>query len=214
MTSGLFISIEGIEGAGKSTAIKFIYDYLTQAGKDVVLTREPGGTALAEQIRHVLLHPDSAEPMSAEAELLLMFAARAQHIQQLIQPALRAGKWVVSDRFVDASYAYQGGGRGVAEAHIAYLDHWIVGHHAPELTLLFDIPAAAGLARARGRGGKADRIESEQQDFFAQVRERYLARAKADPKRIHIIDAGQPLLQVHAQLRSVLDKTFKETGRL
>lgn len=205
MARGKFISIEGTEGAGKSTALNFIKNYLVEANIDVVWTREPGGTELAEQIRKVLLHPMIAEKMSSETELLLMFAARAQHMQHQILPALNAGQWVVSDRFIDASYAYQGGGRNVDAKRIAMLDEWIVDGVYPDLTLLLDIPPELGFARAEQRGTGKDRIEQEKMDFFTSVRNRYLERAKQDPRRIKIIDASQSLSAVEQQIRHVLE---------
>ncbi len=205
MARGKFISIEGTEGAGKSTTLNFIRTYLVDANITAVWTREPGGTELAEQIRNLLLHPLTYEKMSSETELLLMFAARAQHMQQRILPALNAGKWVVSDRFIDASYAYQGGGRGLDTKRIALLDEWIVGDVYPDLTLLLDVAPELGFARAEKRGTDKDRIEQEKMDFFASVRHCYLERAKQYPDRIKIIDASQPLFAVENQIRVALD---------
>lgn len=204
MARGNFISIEGTEGAGKSTALTFIRSYLTDAGVEVVWTREPGGTPLAEEIRKVLLHPASQERMLPETELLLMFAARAQHIETVIKPALAAGKWVVSDRFVDASYAYQRGGRGVDEHHIAMLDKWIVGNCYPDMTLLLDVAPEIGFERTAKRGTGRDRIEQEKIDFFTRVRETYLERAGSDAKRIKVIDASRPLAEVEQQIQSAI----------
>jgi len=206
MKLGKLITIEGTEGAGKSTAMEFIRDYLARSNKEVILTREPGGTDIAEAIRNMLLHPVSQEKIIPETELLLMFAGRAQHIYQCILPALKAGKWVVSDRYVDASYAYQGGGRGLDIEHINLLDHWIVGHHYPDLTLLLDVPADLGFARAEKRGMQKDRIEQEKIEFFMRVRNAYLERAKQDPKRIKIIHASLALSQVQQQIQQVLDE--------
>ncbi|OGT45338.1 MAG: dTMP kinase [Gammaproteobacteria bacterium RIFCSPHIGHO2_12_FULL_41_20] len=200
----MFISVEGIEGAGKSTILHYIQTYLS-ANHDVVVTREPGGTPLAEQMRHILLHIDVHEIMTAEAELLLMFAGRAQHIERVIKPALLAGKWVVSDRFVDATYAYQGGGRGVNERWIDMLEQWIVKGVKPCLTVLLDVPPELGLARAQRRSPQ-DRIEREKVDFFARVRESYLHRAQAEPQRIRVLDATQPLDTVQAQVRALLQQ--------
>lgn len=212
MTTGKFISIEGGEGAGKSTALRFINEYLSQANIDAVWTREPGGTPIAEQIRQVLLQKSASEPMSPQTELLLMFAGRAQNLQHCIVPALNAGKWVISDRFVDASYAYQGGGRGLTEHEIASLDQWVVGQWYPDLTLLLDIPPAIGLERAANRGMEKDRIEEEQIDFFSRVRQTYLDRAARDARRIKIIDASQPLAAVEQQLREALDQFIRENA--
>ncbi len=206
MKEGKFITIEGTEGAGKSTALQFIQDYLIQANKQVVLTREPGGTEIAEEIRKILLHSSPQEKMQPETELLLMFAGRAQHIQTCIIPALSAGKWVVSDRYIDASYAYQGGGRGMDWQQIKTLDQLVVKNSHPDLTLLLDIPAELGCARAEKRGAPKDRIEQEKIDFFVRVRNAYLERAKHDPKRIKVIDASRELSAVQVQMRRVLDE--------
>jgi dTMP kinase len=205
MIRGKFITIEGTEGAGKSTALHHIQTYLAKTNNDILLTREPGGTELAEEIRKVLLHPASTETMAPETELLLMFAGRAQHISQCILPALKAGKWLVSDRYIDASYAYQGGGRGIDSHQIETLDNLIVGNLYPDLTLLLDVPADLGLARTETRGSQKDRIEQERIDFFIRVRNVYLARAKQDPNRIKIIDASQSLPLVQDQMSRVLD---------
>jgi len=210
MKRGKFISIEGTEGAGKSTALQFIKNYLTEQQIDVVLTREPGGTELAEQIRNILLHPLSFEEMTSETELLLMFAARAQHMQKNILPALKADKWVVTDRFIDASYAYQGGGRQLADEKIKILDDWIVGDVYPDLTLLLDITPEIGFARAEKRGTAKDRIEEEKIEFFTVVRNKYLERAEKDPNRIKIIHAGESLFAVEKQIRDVLDEFMRK----
>ena len=199
-----FITVEGIEGAGKSTCIGFIQRYLTDAGKQVVVTREPGGTALGEQIRHLLLDRKQTA-MSIDTELLLMFAARAEHIAQVIRPALAAGQWVLSDRFTDASYAYQGGGRCVPAERIAVLEDWVQAELRPDLTLLLDIPVAMGLQRA-GRRSTPDRFESEQQAFFERVRAAYLQQARTHAQRYRVIDAAQALAQVEAQIQSALDE--------
>jgi dTMP kinase len=188
-----FVSLEGGEGAGKTTAINALRDALRARGNDVVLTREPGGTPLAERIRALVLKPDAeiaAEPLSAEAELLLVFAARAQHVRQVIQPALRRGAYVISDRFTDSSYAYQGGGRGLDPAWIADLERRAVGL-LPGLTLLLDVDVAVGRARANGRDMWPDRIESEQDDFFQRVRAVFRQRVGEDPGRFRLIDASQ-----------------------
>lgn len=205
MPHGKFISIEGIEGAGKSTALHHIKVLLEQVGKDVVMTREPGGTPLAEEIRQTLLHPKADETMCWETELLLMFAARAQHIHALIKPALTSGKWVVSDRFVDASFAYQGGGRGLPMERITMLSDWIVGRTQPDLTILLDIDPAVGLKRAEARGNGRDRIEQEKIDFFERVRQVYLQRATSDPARIKIVHAGESLENVQMQIRNIIE---------
>lgn len=198
------ITIEGIEGVGKTTAIKVIQDYLMGQQQDFILTREPGGTAIAEQIRKILL-TTHIEEMTSTAELLLMFASRAQHIANVIKPALQTGKWVISDRFVDASYAYQGGGRRIDMKKIEMLDEWIVGNLQPQLTILLDAPPETGLSRAKNRGPH-DRIEQEEVDFFERVRDVYLKRAKKFPDRFYVIDATQPLENVQYQIREKLDE--------
>ena len=189
------VTLEGGEGAGKSTVLAALRDTLSAAGHDVVCTREPGGTPLAEQIRDLLLDPRH-EPPAQETELLLMFAARAQHVRETVLPALARGAWVLSDRFTDASYAYQGGARGGDVQFIAELERRVVGIE-PGLTLLLDVPVQVGLSRMRGRGD-ADRIESEREDFFERVRTAYLGRAQAHPERFRLIDASQALEVVAA----------------
>jgi dTMP kinase len=206
---GKFITIEGSEGAGKSTALTFIREKLSKQFPDAVFTREPGGTPIAENIRQVLLHGSREETMQPETELLLMFAGRAQHIGHVIRPALEVGKLVLSDRYIDASYAYQGGGRQLSMSMIETLDQLVVGKLYPDLTLLLDVPVAIGLARTEKRGGQKDRIESEQVDFFERVRKVYLARAKAAPERIKVIDASQPQDQVQSQIEQVLNDFLK-----
>ncbi len=193
-----FITLEGGEGVGKSTHLAAIADFLRAGGDEVVVTREPGGTPYAEELRALLLSP-RAEPVMPSAELLTLFAARAQHWHGLILPALQRGAWVLSDRFVDATYAYQGAGRGLAIADIAALEHWLLQGQQPGLTLLLDMPVADGMARARARAA-LDRFESERLEFFERVRAGYLARAAADPERIRQIDAGQSLLAVQADV--------------
>lgn len=200
---GLFITVEGGEGVGKSTNIDYIARSLRQAGIDFVLTREPGGTPLAEDIREVLLAPRE-ESVAQNTELLLMFAARAQHIYGVIEPALAAGRWVVCDRFTDATYAYQGGGRGIPFDRIADLEQWVQGDLRPDYTLLLDAPVEVGLERA-GKRGELDRFEREQHQFFENVRRAYLRMAEAQPGRYRVIDASRPLGQVQSQLGSVLD---------
>ena len=206
---GVFLSLEGIEGVGKSTAVKFIQRYLTDVKQDFIVTREPGGTMIAEQIRQLLLAPNADEVMAPETELLLMFASRAQHLATLIIPALKSGKWVVCDRFVDASYAYQGGGRTIDIKQIEELEKWVVGKSKPSATILLDAPPKVGLTRAKNRGAQ-DRIEQEKVDFFERVRETYLGRAEQDPKRFHIIDATKPLIAVQAEIKDLLDRLIAE----
>lgn len=202
-----FVSLEGGEGAGKTTAINALRDALRARGHEVLLTREPGGTPLAERIRALVLKPDieiAAEPLSAEAELLMVFAARAQHLRQVIQPALRRGAYVISDRFTDSSYAYQGGGRGLDPAWIADLERRAVGL-LPGLTLLLDVDVAVGRARANGRDMWPDRIESEQDDFFQRVRAVFRQRAGEDPARFRLIDASQDQAGVAAAVVAAVD---------
>jgi len=185
---GMFISLEGGEGAGKSTLLAGLHAHLTRQGIDLLQTREPGGTPLGEALRAILLDP-ALRGVSAESELLMMFASRAQLVRECIAPALEAGRWVLCDRFADASYAYQGGGRGQPMERIAALEAWACAGIAPDLTLLLDLPVADGRARAAGRG-EADRIESESDAFFERVRATYRARAAAEPQRFRVIDAS------------------------
>lgn len=199
MNTGKLITLEGGEGAGKSSQLPYVRDLLEQHGHTVVVTREPGGTALGESIRALLLEKTDA-PMAIDAELLLMFAARAEHIAKVIHPALAAGNIVLCDRFTDATYAYQGGGRGVDVARIAVLEGWVQAALRPHLTLLFDVSSAVGLARVAKRGTARDRFEQEQAAFFERVRTAYLARAHADPQRMRVIDANQSPEQVQAQI--------------
>lgn len=197
--SGRLITLEGGEGAGKSTVLAHVREQLAAAGFDALLTREPGGTAAGEAMRAVLLDP-AYRGLCAESELLLMFAARAQLVRELIRPALAAGRWVLSDRFTDASFAYQGGGRGQPIDRIAELERWAADGLKPDLTLLLDLPVEQGLARAGSRGVEADRIEQEQTTFFERVRAAYRARAAAEPQRFRLIDASRPLPEVLQQV--------------
>lgn len=202
--SGKFITIEGVEGVGKTSNIAFAKDCLEKAGKTVVVTREPGGTPLGEQIRELLLDARQ-KTMCEDTELLLMFAARAQHLQEVIRPALHNGKWVLCDRFTDATYAYQGGGRGIAMERIAALENWVQGDLRPDVTILLDLPVAQGLTRA-GERSTPDRFEQEKADFFEKVRDTYLTIAKHEPNRYHLVDASQPLEDVQAQIATILKK--------
>lgn len=206
-----FITIEGIEGVGKSTAIEFLQDYLNSLHQDYVLTREPGGTEIAEAIRKVTLQHHQEE-MNPDTELLLMFASRAQHIAKVIKPALAEGKIVLSDRFTDATYAYQGGGRGLDPARIAILEKWVQNDLQPDLTILLDAPIEIGLQRILSRGAK-DRIEHEKIAFFHRVRECYLERARRFPERFKVIDATQTCDQVQAILREIIT-TFLKTEQV
>ena len=198
---GLLVSLEGGEGAGKSTVLAVIQAALVAAGHEVVCVREPGGTPAGEAIRAVLLDP--AQALCAETELLLMFASRAQLVRQVIEPALARGAAVVCDRFTDASFAYQGGGRGLDGGRIAELERW-AARRKPDLTFLLDLGVDAGLARARGRGADPDRIERESLEFFERVRAAYLARAAAEPSRFRVIDAAQPVDAVVADVNARL----------
>ena len=208
---GCFITIEGIEGVGKSTQISAIVDTLRTLGKKVILTREPGGTELGEAIRHLLLSTEYP-PMNQRTELLLMFAARAEHIYARIIPALDEGCWVVSDRFTDASYAYQGGGRNIALDKIMGLENWVQEGFTPDFTFLLDAPVEVGLARAKNRGPQ-DRIEQEDLDFFQRVRHLYLARASAEPERFRIIDASNNETQVKQDVLTQLDEIIKDWSK-
>lgn len=201
--SGRLITLEGGEGAGKSTVLAHVREQLAAAGLDPLLTREPGGTPAGEAIRAVLLDP-AYRGLCAESELLLMFAARAQLVRELVRPALAAGRWVLSDRFTDASFAYQGGGRGQPVERIAELERWAADGLKPDLTLLLDLPVEQGLARAGARGAGADRIEQEQATFFERVRAAYRERAAAEPQRFRLIDAGRPLPEVLQQVAAAV----------
>ena len=186
---GKFISLEGGEGAGKSTLLTGLREYIERHGIALVQTREPGGTAVGEAVRAIVLDP-ALHGLAAETELLLMFASRAQLVREVIEPALSTGQWVLCDRFADASYAYQGGGRGQPTPRIAELERWACAGVKPDLTLLLDLPVATGRARAAGRGD-ADRIEVEADAFFERVRTSYRERAAAEPQRFRVIDASQ-----------------------
>lgn len=205
--SGRLITLEGGEGAGKSTVLAAVRERLERHGFDVVVTREPGGTAFGEAVRALVLDPARAG-MCAESELLLMFAARAQLVRELVQPALAAGRWVLSDRYTDASYAYQGGGRGQPAERIAALEAWAAPVR-PDLTLLLDLPVADGLARAGSRG-EADRIERENHDFFERVRAAYRARAAAEPARFRMLDASRAVDDVRMQACAEIDRFVQE----
>lgn len=201
---GLFLTLEGAEGVGKTTNIEFITQYLAQRGIDYVLTREPGGTQLAEKIRDLLLAVHE-ESMAELTELLLVFAARAQHIERVIEPALAAGKWVVCDRFTDATFAYQGAGRGLSIETIAQLQSMVQDDLRPDLTIILDLDPAIGMERA-GKRGELDRFELEQQSFFQRVRQGYLDIAQAEPDRCKVIDASKSLEEVRLDLLAVLEQ--------
>jgi len=198
---GKFITVEGIEGVGKTTNIEFIHQQLQAAGRDVVLTREPGGTPLGEAVRGLLLDPEYTG-MDSTCELQLMFAARAEHLAKLVWPALEKGQWVLCDRFTDATYAYQGGGRGIDTGVIARLEDLVQGDFRPDLTLLLDVPVEVGLARASKRGAM-DRFEQEKVGFFEKVRKCYLEMAKASPGRYRVVDASLSLDEVQKQIAAI-----------
>ncbi len=207
MMQARFLTIEGIEGVGKSTQVARLSAALRERGIDHVVTREPGGTPLAESIRALVLARHS-EPLPASAELLLMFAARAVHLGNLIEPNLAAGRWVLCDRFTDATYAYQGGGRGVEVNYIRQLESMIQGPRRPDLTFLLDAPVDVALARAskRNASATADRFESERSEFFVRVREAYLARAALEPQRLQVVDAAASTEQVCADMIKILEE--------
>ena len=199
--TGKFISFEGIDGAGKSTHIAFVAELLAKRGKTVVSSREPGGTGVGEKLRDMLLH----EKMHLETEALLMFASRREHIAQVIAPALTRGDWVISDRFTDASFAYQGGGRGLDRAKMEALEHWVHPHLQPDLTLLFDVPL--DVARARLDATRTlDKFEQEQADFFSACRNEYLRRAAQFPARIVVVDSTQDIAATRVHIRAIVEK--------
>lgn len=197
-----FITFEGMDGAGKSTQIARTADWLRARGHVVLLTREPGGTPLGESLRALLLH----EPMHPDTEALLMFAARREHLAQVIEPALARGEWVLCDRFTDASFAYQGGGRALDTVRLEALETWVQRGLQPGLTLLFDLPCEVAAQRLAASGGDPDRFEREQSDFFNRVRAAYLARAKADPRRMQVLDAARTPEEVSIQLEEILSR--------
>ena len=204
MSKAKFITFEGVDGAGKSTHLSWFAETLRAQGIDVLLTREPGGTPLGERLREILLN----EPMHAETEALLMFAARREHIEQVIRPALDRGTWVISDRFSDASFAYQGGGRGLDTGKLEQLEQWTHGGFQPDLTLLFDIPVE--IARQRLSNNQSlDRFEQEQAIFFEKVRQAYLDRYEKSPQRFALIDAAQSLDQVKASLEKIIQAVMQ-----
>lgn len=194
-----FITLEGIDGAGKSTHLNWLAERLRSQGKSVLVTREPGGTPLGETLREILLH----QSMHLETEALLMFAARREHLDKVILPALQQGTWVISDRFTDASFAYQGGGRGLGEARLQILEQWVQQDLQPDLTLLFDVPIEISRQRLAGNIS-LDRFEQEKQDFFQRVREAYLRRAAQFPRRIRIIDSSRSLDEIRAELEQIV----------
>jgi dTMP kinase len=200
---GKFITVEGIEGVGKSTHCAYIVDFLSRTGRDVISTREPGGTELGEGIRELLLNR-SLPPMVPVTELLLMFAARAEHIHKVIRPAVESGRWVVCDRFTDATYAYQGGGRGVDTKAIAALEALAQRKFRPDLTVLLDVPVEMALSRATARGDAADRFELEDVAFFERVRRRYLENAANEPDRVAVVDGARTIAQVRTDIQRII----------
>ena len=203
MTAGKFITFEGIDGAGKSTHIAYVAQLLRDHGTTVVTTREPGGTPLGEALRDILLH----QHMHLETEALLMFASRREHIAQVIDPALSRGDWVISDRFTDATFAYQGGGRQLALDKLDALEAWVHPHLQPDLTLLFDVPLDVAQARMAGER-VLDKFEQEKADFFAATRAEYLRRAKADPARFCVIDSTKTIAQIQQELVTIIDRLY------
>jgi dTMP kinase len=200
LSQGKFLTFEGVDGAGKSSQHSWAVEYLRSKGLDVVSTREPGGTPLGEKLRGLLL----SEPMHLETEALLMFAARREHIEQVIRPALARGAWVLSDRFTDASFAYQGGGRGLDRQKLQQLEHWVQGEGKdsiqPDLTFIFDLPVAEAQQRRNGTGTAPDRFEQEKLDFHERVRAAYLERAREFPQRVRVIDARESLIEINKLL--------------
>jgi len=200
--SGKFVTFEGIDGAGKSTYLAWFADRLRARGVDVVVTREPGGTALGEKLRELLLH----EPMNLETETLLMFAARKEHLERLIMPSLQLGKWVISDRFTDATFAYQGGGRGLGMAKIAALEQWVHPNIQPDLTIVFDAPVEVAAARLTGTGNAPDRFECESTLFFERVRAVYHERGRQFPSRIVTVDSNRTAADIQKELEYILSR--------
>lgn len=207
---GLFLTFEGIEGAGKTSNLQHARALIEASGKTVIVSREPGGTEVGEKIREILLDPD-LPAMHSDTELLLMFASRAEHYHNKILPALVNGDWVLSDRFTDASFAYQGGGRSIDSTRIAALENWVLGEFRVDKTFLFDLPVALGLSRAKARGA-ADRIEQEEAAFFERIRNCYLDRAVQEPTRFSVIDASQTLDSVQQQVEQAVQGLFNKSS--
>ena len=199
---GRFITLEGIDGAGKSSHVEWLAQRLREKGHEIVVTREPGGTPLGERLREVILH----EPMDLRTETLLVFAARQEHLARVIRPSLEAGKWVLSDRFTDATFAYQGAGRQLGAAPVTALEQWVQQGLQPDVTFYFDVPAEVGQARRRAASQSLDRFESEAEAFHARVRDGYLTRAASDPLRFRIVDGTRPVEEVRKQLELFLEK--------
>jgi dTMP kinase len=205
MPQGLFVTLEGGEGAGKSTQLAHLADWLRQRGRDVVVTREPGGTELGERVRDILLHHRGA--MAVETEVLLLFSARAEHLAQVVRPALAAGSIVLCDRFTDATYAYQCGGRGFPAERVASLESWVQQGLQPDLTFLLDVPVEVGMSRA-GRRAVLDRFEREQHAFFERIRAHYLMAAAREPKRFRVIAADRDETEVTRALTAALQQVL------
>lgn len=205
--SGKFITLEGIEGVGKSSHAQFLTKLIQEAGHEVILTREPGGTALGEDMRKILL-TDYLQPTLPQTELLLLYAGRLQHVEYVIKPALKQGKWVVCDRFIDATFAYQGAGRGVDRNKIQELNQWTLGDFHPDCTIVLDAPVSIAMQRIQNR--QMDRFETEKNDFFERIRQAYLQRAKMYPERYRVIDASVSLKQVQQALKSQLTTLLNE----
>ena len=205
MTTGKFITLEGVEGVGKSTNLALISELVKSGGYDVLVTREPGGTTLGERVREILLDKDE-HGMTPMAELLLMFAARAQHVEEVIKPALARGIWVVSDRFTDSSYAYQGGGRQLGSDAVAALERQVLGGFRPDLVIILDLDVQAGLERA-SKVSEADRFESEEREFFERVRAAFVSRS-SEPG-YHLVDAARPLIDVQADIATIIRELFE-----
>lgn len=205
---GCFITLEGVDGAGKSTHVEWIAGRLRTAGVDLLCTREPGGTPLGEQLRAILLH----HPMEAGTEALLMFAARHEHWQTCILPALRQGRWVLCDRYTDASYAYQGGGRSLGADRVRVLEDWVQQGRGPDCTILFDVPLAVARERLRSGRDAADRFEQEDMAFFERTRQAYLDRVHADPARFRVLDTSHSVAQTQSTLAGILDELLREHG--
>ncbi len=214
MYKGLFITVEGSDGAGKTTHIPFLERLLSEAGLEVIVTREPGGTRLGEALREILLHQPE-QSICGNTELLLMFAARAEHLEQVILPAVRSGKCVLCDRFTDATYAYQGGGRGVDENRIETLEEWVQNGYQPDLTLVFDVPVEVGLSRTRSRQDQLDRFEQEDTAFKESVRRAYQDRARRYPERIKLVDSSYSIAQIQdvlmGHVESILESRSSAT---
>lgn len=209
MQKGKFITIEGSDGAGKTTHIEFLKGWFSKNGVDVVTTREPGGTTLGEALREILLSPDITN-LEDETELLLMFSARMQHLEEVISPALNAGKTVLCDRFTDATYAYQGGGRGISHKRIKQLEDWVQKSMEPDMTIVLDVSVEMGLERTSNRGDAKDRFEIQELSFKRAVRQVYLDRAQQFPQRIHVVDATKSIDDVQKDLIAIITNVFSE----